>query len=128
MAHLGADVQWHTPMQCEGGGGLLRGRFNKAGWLLCGATSVQWHVLCDLLVDPSQGNGGGGLPERRSKCAKWYFQVTGGTIRGGKNGFLIGSFVKRTRVAHVQSWLVVIGGWQLAVGGRWWWLAAVGGW
>ena len=43
------------------------------------------------------------------------------------------SFAKTLCVAHVQPWLVVIGDWQLAVGGwggwgNWWWLAAVGGW
>ena len=26
------------------------------------------------------------------------------------------------------SWRLAVGSWQLAVGGGWWWLAAVGGW
>ena len=52
------------------------------------------------------------------------------------------SFAKRPRVAHIQPWLVAIGGWRLAVVGGWglavggwrrlvvgdWWLVGVGGW
>ena len=72
-------------------------------------------------------------PRADKACA----EVSRAVLNGKKKVFRYTFFPKKPEgTPCVQPWLVAVGGWrrlavgswQLAVGGGWWWLAAVGGW
>ena len=72
--------------------------------------------------------GGGGRMQVKERSTR---ERPGGSLRGKKRkkGGFERQFCKKTAgSSYVQTWLVAVGGWRLAVGGGWWWLVAVGGW